>query len=353
MAQNDPGNVGVDARALIDASAEAATRAMEAALPALVARMHPPPPPPAAAAPVHNMKPEKFPSREYKTWHEWTRHFRWIAAANHWTDRQSRDAVPTCLVGWASDEFAAVPEHLQRHVVGHIAPTLDMLFGYLNPRMDPYRNARMARQEFKVLTQTADEGTRDFARRIKVLCDVAYGNLDAAAQDDAMREQFIDGVQDPEIQDQLMREDPVDFAAAVQRALNLEIVQKSKRLRNKKQITGNVRFTQGETGASSYLDPDAEDQDETPPVADGSTASIKLMLEQQTLILNELREARKEQAMHHAEVIEALKELTMTLKSGGFSYRNRSMNQGEGIECYHCHEKGHISPYCPKKQPLN
>ena len=53
MAQNDPGNVEVDARTLIDASAAAATRAMEAALPALVARMHPTPPP-AAAAPVHN-----------------------------------------------------------------------------------------------------------------------------------------------------------------------------------------------------------------------------------------------------------------------------------------------------------
>ena len=77
MAQNqgDIGNVAVDAQILIDASATAATRAMDAALPALVARMHPPLPPPAAAAPVHNMKPEKFPSREYKTWHEWTQKF--------------------------------------------------------------------------------------------------------------------------------------------------------------------------------------------------------------------------------------------------------------------------------------
>ena len=150
-----------------------------------------------------------------------------------------------------------------------------------------------------------------------------------------------------------MREDPIDFTAAVQRALNLEILQKSKRLRNKKQITGNVRFTQGETGASSYLDPDGEDQDEIPTVADESTSSTKRMLEQQMLILSEIREARKEQAMYHAEVTQALRELAATLKSGGFSYRNRSMNQGGDIECYYCHEKGHISPYCPKKQPLN
>ena len=73
--------------------------------------------------------------------------------------------------------------------------------------------------------------------------------------------------------------------------------------------------------------------------------NTKLMLEQQALILKEIREARKEQAMYHAEVTEALKELTMTLKNGGFSYRNRSMNQGGDIECYYCHEKGHISPY--------
>ena len=102
---------------LIDSSAAAATRAMQAALSALVAAMHPPPPlpPPAAAAPVDNMTPEKFPSREYKTWREWTQHFGWIAVANRWTDRQSRDAVPTCLIGWASEEIAAVPAHLQRH----------------------------------------------------------------------------------------------------------------------------------------------------------------------------------------------------------------------------------------------
>ena len=297
MAQNDPGNVEVDARTLIDASAAAATRAMEAALPALVARMHPPPPPPAAAAPVHNMKPEKFPSREYKTWHEWTRHFRWIAAANHWTDRQSRDAVPTCLVGWASDEFAAVPEHLQRHVVGHIAPTLDMLFGYLNPRMDPYRNARMARQEFKVLTQTADEGTRDFARRIKVLCDVAYGNLDAAAQDDAMREQFIDGVHDPEIQEQLMREDPVDFAAAVQRALNLEIVQKSRRVRGKKQMTGGARYIQEEPISSSQLNLDLTGHENAPNTGEETPSST--LIDVGTAIRNLKRDTRGEEGAGH------------------------------------------------------
>ena len=93
----------------------------------------------------------------------------------------------------------------------------------------------------------------------------------------------------------------------MQRALNLGIVQKSKRIPSKKQMTGSVRFTQGETGASYYLDPDGEDQDEIPTVADESTSSTKRMLEQQTLILNEIREARKELAMHHAEVIEALK----------------------------------------------
>ena len=81
--------------------------------------------------------------------------------------------MPTCLVGWASDEFAVITPHLQIDVVGHIAPTLDLLFANLNLLMDPYWNARMVRQEFKVLTQMAEEGTRDFAKRIKVLCDVA------------------------------------------------------------------------------------------------------------------------------------------------------------------------------------
>ena len=45
-----------------------------------------------------------------------------------------------------------------------------------------------------------------------------------------MQEQFIDELHDPDSQKQLMPEGPVDFAVAVERALNLEIVQKWKKI---------------------------------------------------------------------------------------------------------------------------
>ena len=178
-----------------------------------------------------SVRPDRFPSNAYSNWTEWKRHFAWIAQANGWTDAQSMQAVPTCLTGWALDEFTAMPALYREQVDGQPAPTLHRMFTYLDPRMMPFRNLRTARAEFKGLFQGEREGIREFSRRVRSVGEIANSNMNANIRDDMCREQFIEGLYDPEIQELLQREDPPNLADALSRALNLDAINRSSRNR--------------------------------------------------------------------------------------------------------------------------
>ena len=65
---------------------------------------------------------------------------------------------------------------------------------------------------------------------------MANANIGAQARDDMNREQFIDGLFDVQLQDQLLREDLGSLAQAVARAQALELVNKTSRARNRKRL---------------------------------------------------------------------------------------------------------------------
>ena len=106
----------------------------------------------------------------------------------------------------------------------------------LDHRMMPFPTHACARAEFKSLMQGEKEGLREFSRRVRSLGDVANVNIGSQARDDMNREQFIDGLFDAELQDQLLREDLGSLAQAVARAQALEQVNKTSRTRNRKRL---------------------------------------------------------------------------------------------------------------------
>ena len=61
-------------------------------------------------------------------------------------------------------------------------------------------------------------------------------NIGSPARDDLNLEQFIDGLFDVEVQDQLLREDLGSLAQAIARAQALELVNKRPRARNRKRL---------------------------------------------------------------------------------------------------------------------
>ena len=198
------------------------------------------------------IRPDRFPSTSYQNWADWRKHFAWVADANRWDDEQARMVLPTCLTGWALDEFTSMPAHFREEVEGFDEPTLGRMLGELDHRMMPFQTQAGARAEFKNLMQGEKEGLREFSRRVRSLGDVANANIAAPARDDMNREQIIDGLFDVDLQDLLLREDLGTLAQAIARAQALELVNKSSRARNRRKLhLARVAETVPEQGANS------------------------------------------------------------------------------------------------------
>ena len=64
------------------------------------------------------IRPDKFPSSSNQNWRELRKHFAWIADANRWDDEQARMVLPTCLTGWALDEFTSMQLTFKKKLTG-------------------------------------------------------------------------------------------------------------------------------------------------------------------------------------------------------------------------------------------
>ena len=126
-----------------------------------------------------------------------------------------------------------MPAHFREKVEGFEPPTLARMLAELDHKMMPFQTHAGARAEFKSLMQGKKEGLREFSRRVRSLGVVANVNIGAQVRDGMNREQFIDGLFDVELQDQLLREDLGSLAQAVARAQDLELVNKTSRARKR------------------------------------------------------------------------------------------------------------------------
>ena len=105
--------------------------------------------------------PDRFPSSIYQNWADWRKHFVWVADANRWDDEQALMVLPTCLTGWALDEFTSMPARFCEEIEGFEPPTLARMLAELDHRMMPFQTHAGARAEFKSLIQGEKEGLRE------------------------------------------------------------------------------------------------------------------------------------------------------------------------------------------------
>ena len=108
----------------------------------------------------------------------------------------------------------------------------------LDHRMMLFQTQAGARAVFMNLMQGEKEGLRecfpvesDPSAMLRMVI-----NVGAQARDAMNREQFIDGLFDVELQDQLLREDLGNLAQAVARAQALDLVNKPSRARTRKRL---------------------------------------------------------------------------------------------------------------------
>ena len=195
---------------------------------------------PSVVAITQAVQLERYPSKEYPTWRMWQRHFRSVAAANNWKEKQSLQVLAASLSGWAADEFYAAPNRCQN--------SLEEMLKYLKGRLSPYRNERISRGEFKSLYQGAEESLGEFARRIRNVGANAYPDVTQRQRDEFLREQFLEGIFDADVQVELLKEPEQDFLETLTRAQKLESIKKTTRNHPRRKPQNQVRFvTQAST----------------------------------------------------------------------------------------------------------
>ena len=59
---------------------------------------------------------------------------------------QARMVLPTCLTGWALDEFTSMPNHFREVVDGFPELTLERMLAELDQRLMPFQSQAAARK---------------------------------------------------------------------------------------------------------------------------------------------------------------------------------------------------------------
>ena len=163
--------------------------------------------------------------------------------------------------------------------------------------------------------QRSGESLVEYAGSLRVLADKAYPMWSPEQQRDALRNQFIQGMQSSSVQLHLMREKPISLDAALEVAIQRENVEAAqKRLQKEKQKSESL-MVQGRE----------EDSLETNALT-GRGA-------QQPALLEDL-----------AQQVRHLSEEVARLRTGKQPTESRS-----GVICWGCKERGHIRRNCPKK----
>ena len=105
------------------------------------------------------------------------------------------------------------------------------------------RNNRAGRNDFKSLSQKEGETLREFARRVRSMGVLVFAHLDLDERDEHLRDQFLDGLKDPQLSETLLREETRSFAQTIERAAEIESISVS--MQNRKNMrTAIVRVAQ-------------------------------------------------------------------------------------------------------------
>ena len=331
------------------------------------------------------VRPEKFPSNGYPNWEDWKTHFGHIATANGWDDEQCRVALPTCLTSWALDEFSAMPQWYKTQQDGQPAPTLPRMLGYLDGRMSAFHDRTTGRLEFKAMVQGEKESIKDFARRLRSMCDIAFATYNAATKDEFNRDQFIEGLLNDELHDLLTREQPRTFLEAQNRALSLEAIGKNSRKRSRRHIAA-VRSAD-EVRQTNYAGPSRQPNDGDYSRDRRHTARDEEESEEQKFpkmhnrmqaMESSLKEVQTSMSKMLSSILPKLREEPRSGAAAGaarqlfnpyppdsrhgkpferVNNQNRqwaSWNKPRGSDCWHCGQEGHVRRNCPQyRAPLN
>ena len=212
-----------------------------------------------------------------------------------------------------------MPQMYKTRVDGQPAPMLQRMLGcYLDGMMSAFYDRTTSRLKFNAMVQGEKESIKDFGRRMRSMCDIAFANYNATTKDEFNRDQFIEGLMDDKLHNLLMREQARTFLEAQNRALSLEAISKKSRKRSRRH-TAAVRSVD-EVRHTSYATTSTRPKDSDQP------------WDRRQAVVDETEsEEQQFPKMHNRmQAMECSLKDVRTSMSWTRSYQNRGKNPGRG-----------------------
>ncbi|KAL5477031.1 hypothetical protein EMCRGX_G023770 [Ephydatia muelleri] len=226
---------------------------------------------------------------------------------------------------------------------GLINSSYDSVVKCLRALYAPEGNELEWQRKLQDRMQKPGEQLVEFAGELRVLADRAYPRWSSEHRQEALRNQFMQGVRSSSIQLRLMKEMPPTLDDALKLASQLEAVEEAqKRLQKDRCKTESLALTD-----DTVADPDSCTSNATsgPGQQQYERESLEKRLSRQ------LRQAEADVQKLSTQVQQLLKESTMnTRRRPANSRDNTGQKRTDGPVCWGCGKKGHVKRDCPQRR---
>ena len=240
-------------------------------------------------------EPDKFDGQSVE-WRDYQIHFENVAKWNNWDEIEKAQQLVMSLRGSAQKLLSDLnPYQINSYTY---------LVNVLRRRFNPAEREIAFRCEFRNRKQAYSESAADYGYALQKLCAKAYPTIQTDAREIYIIDQFINGLLKPEIRSHVQYRHPLTIDAAIALAVEFEAFEGTHSILRKPRFTSDMP------------------QD-----------------------CNSITNKGKESSSLE-EIASLLKILNETLSRRSRS-RSNSRDRNPNIECYKCHEKGHIASKCP------
>ena len=239
--------------------------------------------------------------------------------------------------------------------------SLNLCLITLKNRLGEDVDPRMNRTKFRSMVQDSTESLVDFSRRVKMMARRCYTEANDETIDVTAREQFIEGVYDPDVRFELMKAEveATSFEKLVDAARRLDAIKTAEayRARNRSKtttqqarvVTEHVMANDEQVGAAKQVH--FLDKNLPANQLEGTLNNLNLSL---TAINNTLTRFEGSMRTSFDKMDNRLSDLQRNTQprgfTGGFNDKSKSRPDLSTIKCFDCGTMGHYANTCPLRK---